>query len=148
MKLTVEWLASYGSNDRLMSTLVPLGTVTLTLHSPVPVTETQPNPAITMSLFDFFQLSFFSVNSKVSNGPKACTLSGELGGLISVPECLCRNSTALRESVGCSLISFEMKNVKKNGFPYININININMHIFWSRVIESFRRKGPVIAQF
>jgi hypothetical protein len=88
------------------------------------------------------------VNSKVSNGPKACTLSGELGGLISVPECLCRNSTALRESVGCSLISFEMKNVKKNGFPYININININMHIFWSRVIESFRRKGPVIAQF
>mmetsp|Transcript_6725 Transcript_6725/g.11254 ORF Transcript_6725/g.11254 Transcript_6725/m.11254 type:complete len:224 (+) Transcript_6725:152-823(+) len=96
---------------------IPFGTPILTFATPAPVTATHPRPRNVMSAAACFHPSPLISISWYSNSPISSIRSwpGSKGGVRSFPMCFEVNSSALSESVGCSLILLATKNVKRNG---------------------------------
>mmetsp|Transcript_32794 Transcript_32794/g.79363 ORF Transcript_32794/g.79363 Transcript_32794/m.79363 type:complete len:217 (-) Transcript_32794:1920-2570(-) len=96
---------------------IPFGTPTRTLAVPAPVTATHPSPRSVISAAACFHPSPSISISWYSNPPISSIRSGpgSRGGVSIFPTCFEINSSDLAESVGCNLISFPTKNVKRNG---------------------------------
>jgi hypothetical protein len=109
VNLAAESQISYGINGGLTDIPIFLGTDTLILAFPAPVTAIQPRPRILMSAAASFHPFPFISRSWLSHSPSCFirSIPGESGGDNISPTCFSINSSTLLESVRCSFISFD-----------------------------------------